>query len=497
MSVRSETINYQLYKFNRGISVRDIDLNHNADILDAEIFKKVEGPISATSGYFLNGTTAQVAIADNANLDFDTNDDLFIEMEIMPLDVTRTTDHLINKEAGGIGYGLYINQDDLYLRMDDGTVDASGIIGTAVFENGVRAHILVSCDRAGLATAYVNGVPSGTIDVSGVVKTIANAGVLHIGNDSAGANEFYGEIYKCRIGNYTLTVGEGRALYYGLPLPYVHIGASQSEKMPNQVDRDFSGASAWANVDINAYDETGDLTITADAADQYCTLLVASAPTTVGKRYRMTFDVANLVGTWTIQDFTGAHDLGVVSADGTGQEIEWVATLTGGYRIVADSATSSADFDNFTLTQLGCTLELLPESVGHNQWYDTNGNELPGVVTAAVPINLPANHQEKYLDLAVTGDVNFTLPKGYMITAIVLTSDGAIGGGIDIGTTDGGGEVVTAEGISGAVTVLCALVAGANYNLTGADDIIYVTDADGTGWDSATVALRVQMQRVN
>ena len=140
---------------------------------------------------------------------------------------------------------------------------------------------------------------------------------------------------------------------------------------------------------------------------------------------------------------------------------------------------------------------MLPESVGHNQWYDTNGNELPGVVTAAVPINLPANHQEKYLDLAVTGDVNFTLPKGYMITAIVLTSDGAIGGGIDIGTTDGGGEVVTAEGISGAVTVLCALVAGANYNLTGADDIIYVTDADGTGWDSATVALRVQMQRVN
>ncbi len=44
-----------------------------------------------------------------------------------------------------------------------------------------------------------------------------------------------------------------------------------TELMPNQVDRDFSGASAWDNVDLNAYDETGDLTITATVANQYCT----------------------------------------------------------------------------------------------------------------------------------------------------------------------------------------------------------------------------------
>ena len=124
-----------------------------------------------------------------------------------------------------------------------------------------------------------------------------------------------------------------------------------TELMPNTVDRDFSGASAWANVDINAYDETGDLTITANAADQYCTCPVASAPTVIGRAYTMTFEVANLVKSWTIKSFDNAQTLGTVSADGT-NTISWTATTTGGYRIVSVDTTSSADFDDFTLTAI-------------------------------------------------------------------------------------------------------------------------------------------------
>jgi len=121
------------------------------------------------------------------------------------------------------------------------------------------------------------------------------------------------------------------------------------ELMPNQVDRDFSDASAWANVDLNAYDETGDLTITASAANQYCTCPVLSAPTTAGKRYRMTFTVVNLVSTWTIKSFDGTKTIGTVTADGA-QSFDWTASTTGGYRIVAVADDSSGDFDDFTLT---------------------------------------------------------------------------------------------------------------------------------------------------
>jgi len=125
----------------------------------------------------------------------------------------------------------------------------------------------------------------------------------------------------------------------------------KTEWMPNQVDRDFSGASAWANVDLNAYDETGDLTITASAADQYCTCPVLSAPTTIGLTYKMTYDCANIVSTWIVQSFDGTQTIGTISEDGTQDSLEWTAETTGGYRIVAGADDSSADFDNFTLLQ--------------------------------------------------------------------------------------------------------------------------------------------------
>ena len=125
------------------------------------------------------------------------------------------------------------------------------------------------------------------------------------------------------------------------------------ELMPNTVDRDFSAASAWEKVDVDAYDEADDLTMTASAIDQYCTLPVLSAPTTIGKRYRMTYDLANISGTWALQSFDGTQTIGVISANITQGNLEWTALTTGGYRLVALAATSSGDFDNFTLKEIG------------------------------------------------------------------------------------------------------------------------------------------------
>jgi hypothetical protein len=115
-------------------------------------------------------------------------------------------------------------------------------------------------------------------------------------------------------------------------------------------DSTFASASNWVNVDIGTYDEATDLSLTATAEDQYCTLPVANAGTTSGKKYRLTFTVANLVGSWTIKDFDGTNTLGTVTADGA-QVIDFTAASTGGLRIVANTATASADFDTFTLFQ--------------------------------------------------------------------------------------------------------------------------------------------------
>jgi len=122
-----------------------------------------------------------------------------------------------------------------------------------------------------------------------------------------------------------------------------------TELMPNVNDRTFAGASAWANVSLASYDETGDLSITANAANQYCTCPVASAPTVVGRSYTMTFSAKNIVSTWTVKSFDGTQTIGSVFSSDP-QSFTWTATTTGGYRFVSDSTTSSGDFDNFTLS---------------------------------------------------------------------------------------------------------------------------------------------------
>ena len=139
-----------------------------------------------------------------------------------------------------------------------------------------------------------------------------------------------------------------------------------AELMPNIVDRDFDSAGGtlvtnWANVDINAFDSDGNLTIASNAADQYCTLPVASAPTEIGKTYKLLYDLASIVATWTIKDFTGVQTLGTIIADATQGAITWLAETTGGVRIVAVSDGSSADFDNFKLQRSGDLSDLTME----------------------------------------------------------------------------------------------------------------------------------------
>jgi len=180
------------------------------------------------------------------------------------------------------------------------------------------------------ATANDGSIPFGTTISSAVIKIFSDNGV-----------DRTSEIV---VGTPTNTT---TVLTISLKYP------ATAELMPNTVDRDFSAASAWEKVDVNAYDEADDLTMTASAIDQYCTLPVASAPTTIGKRYRMTYDLANIVSTWALKSFDGEQTIGVISVDGTQANLEWTAETTGGYRLVALAVNSSGDFDNFTLKEIG------------------------------------------------------------------------------------------------------------------------------------------------
>lgn len=158
-----------------------------------------------------------------------------------------------------------------------------------------------------------------------------------------GANTYYSTLHP-----WFMEGGVHREYAYVAAFEGVLKQALSSELMPNQVDRDLSGPSAWGNLNLGSYDETNDLTLTASAADQYCMLPVASAPTMVGRKYTLMFTVANLVSTWVIKSWDGAQTIGTVNANGA-QSFTFIAATTGGLRIVAGDAGSSGDFDNFSL----------------------------------------------------------------------------------------------------------------------------------------------------
>ena len=138
-----------------------------------------------------------------------------------------------------------------------------------------------------------------------------------------------------------------------------------TELMPNIVDRDFDSAGgtltpAWANVDINGYDEVDDLTLLATSADQYCTLPVLSAPTEIGTAYKLLYDLAGLAGSFVIKDFTGVQTLGTIIANATQGAITFWAQTTGGLRVVSVSSDGGT-FDNFKLQRYGDLSDLTME----------------------------------------------------------------------------------------------------------------------------------------
>ncbi|MFH1898613.1 MAG: hypothetical protein ABH886_10370, partial [Candidatus Desantisbacteria bacterium] len=128
-----------------------------------------------------------------------------------------------------------------------------------------------------------------------------------------------------------------------------------AELITVQANRDFSAPSNWENDfwdPIAAYDETGDLSITADARLQFC--YMGFALMSRYKVYRVQFDVANIVGSWYLTDYGEANKFGTVTVNGPNTFYAVMNYPTsGGLKIKSNSVNSSGDFDNFSVKEYG------------------------------------------------------------------------------------------------------------------------------------------------
>ena len=461
----------------------DLDMDGNR-ILNCQTVNDLamNGP-----GYHFDG------IDDNIIVDH-SNDLKLSEMSIIAnvnIEDISTQQTIVAKPIHSLwreNYSLGIISNTLRMTINDGAGQSVSAATGSVLSQG-NCNVGSVYDGSVISLYYNDSEYKTTV---GAYDLQMSNDELILGGDWYGgySRYFKGYIGRALIFNLALSTDEMQEILNGAAVPYKYLGASQTEKITNNT---FDAAiGPWGSAGGWAWETDGAGGGRARHSTGSVSSMSVLSTLTEGKAHIIDYTIGGLT-TGTVTPRIG-NTLGVArTANGIYSE-----TIIGGdtqYISIIPDTNFDGYIDDIYVKQIGCVAQYEQPEIGHNQWLEISGNELHGAVSGVLPTNLPFSHDEKYIE-TVTGDSSFVLPAGYMITAIVFDSDGAIGGGIDVGLTNGGGEIVTAEAISGAGAVLATLVAGANYNLTGADDTIYITDADGTGWDSATVGVTVQMKRI-
>lgn len=216
-----------------------------------------------------------------------------------------------------------------------------------------NTYVLVEAqDVSGNAKVYQNqtAIPSqGDFEATELHTAATGAGLGHFSDAPQGNVAYCNEKESYIWGGDEIRVGAFFTLTSTLG----------SELITPIQNRDFSVASDWTNVDIDAYSETGLLTLEANATGQYCTLATTYAPMTAGTLYRISFGVTevqygSLNIDWAVKDVGDNDTIATITTEGT-HSIDYVPTVAGGFRIESNATDSEANFDDFSLQEISYT----------------------------------------------------------------------------------------------------------------------------------------------
>ncbi|KKN47809.1 hypothetical protein LCGC14_0659300 [marine sediment metagenome] len=349
--------------------------------------------------YRFDGSNDYIEYADNANLDpgvFDFGLRIVFKAE----SVTTANQFLMNKTSATLGWGLEIREDDLWIHLDDNTADATAIIGTAVFTAGVIHDVIVSFDRSGNATAWVDGVNVGTVDISGTPLTVSNANVLRIGSETGGTTKaFKGEIYDWEVWNTTISEAIVFDLQSGGTHNFLDIGASNVEVL-NQGN--FTSHDKWSATG-KATDSTGEAEWTFAGGSLVGTVVQTAgnrASTGIGgKRYRFvrTTTVTTAPDGDTVFTITAAFAAAAVALTmtaGTGEIVEFTsleAGASGSFVLdITETTATQGQFavDDLSMVQIGNVLSVGGDSFQAAVAYNKGAVALEGVPSGATLHNI-------------------------------------------------------------------------------------------------------------
>lgn len=171
------------------------------------------------------------------------------------------------------------------------------------------------------------------------------------------------------------------------------------------------------------------------------------------------------------------------------------STKTAGTEIIATS--TAVTWNSGTVVQIGCTVDCDQTTMNPIKWNDKSNSAYFDIINAET-INLPPDFSCNIPYTGITGNSSFVIPAGYSINRIYIknTTANAVTGGIKIGTTAGGTDVVNNLAIT------------ANYNNIIEDTSVvlkqFFSDTANTtlyiqaisAWNSASLNIVVICRRV-
>lgn len=504
----------------------------------------IDGEIDLSGNYILQLQNIIDLAAKGAGYWFDGVDDL-IQFSI----TTELGDHygsvyqkirinnlVDNKTLWGLG-NTGDNNEFIYCKiLANGTISlvtfngANYASATGVISEGVIYDIVWVKDGSSDPTLWINGklvAVTGSGDEWFDDYTINNMAIAALERTTVIQN-IECEIFITRFYTNVLTATEIKALSSGAPVPYKYIGASETEMIPDSDNTDFEDGTINEWVVVNGgggngtcvYDagpgaeKTAKITVGGTpGTDTQASLPSTSITTLVARKlYRLKADVYIPSGNnnWTNIDIRtsgfASAILDVITAANLATEDTWqtiVSTiifdatdLVGDIRIKGVSTTTGDIFylDNISIIQIGCVLQLEQPGIGHNQWIDISGNELHGAVSGALPTNLPANHIERYVKKAVTGETTITAPTGYAFVGIAWENTTANqAGNVNFGWSDDGQEIVADVNLAGNTIGTLTLLQRVAVLTPGSMDNAYISSDD---WNGASIDFYITFERL-
>ncbi len=501
----------------RAESSRNLVLDANKDILGIRylISRNLLEMLANKPYLHLDGASDSVLIADDANIQFGTGDFSFL---VVFRSYGKSEVQVLFSKRGSGGPEAYLKTDGaLLFYLSDGTDSHTVTTTDTGFDDG-QVHVIVGvADRDSELAVSIDGIPRAVTPTGTLVDvgSVSQSGTdLRLGSKPNGTDyEFSGQIFMVRLFNRALTVQERVAFSAGAVLEYADMGANQTDKVTN--GEDWTGASgstppsSWSdsgagtatyiirdNSPVANFDDDKTFEITVSGGSKTLTQSLALT----GKRYRVAFVYRNLDGSSSSYVTLGSASNSVnlqnsgISGDGIVFEADIIADGADLSFFVDSGGT--LQIDHFTVVQIGCIADWSPAAISAVQWQDNSGNGLHGTVNGAVPINLPVNHLAHYSKKSITGDSTLTgvIPAGYRISSIIVqeTAGNAITGGLKIGSSAGGTDVVNGQAVGANALVDCVL-GSRLFSLTAAQSL-YIEDV--TAWNGASIDLCLEIKKI-